>query len=515
MNLTSSIRAAGGPLVQPSSFTRLFPGNDRLRSWEPGGLDLDEKLLAIEGLASGVFERAESEDPPNDESLPAAYTFFGQFVTHDLSFRTGGGMPLLESPERLPNLRNPAFELDSVYGAGPVQAPYFFDPDDPQRFLIGRNTSGEPDLPRVQDRFGRFPRQGRALIGDPRNDENIVVSQLHLAFLRFHNSWIDRGATAEEARRATVYHYQRLVIEDFLKRFCRPNLVDALLDGHEPFVLFQPARRGAPDLPVEFTFGAFRALHAMIGPEYELSDPLHAELGRRLAFMGENDGASDLRGLRALPERWSIQWDRFLHPGPGTTQPARRLGLHMARPLRKIQLPGAAKRDRNLLYRDLVRGWRARIPSGQSLAAELRRRLPSEESYELRTGSDDPLLLYVLAEADAERTDNPESQRRFGPLGERIVAETMVGLMQHSATSYLHAARGTAPTAPSGEGFELWDLMQQADMPLTEADLRARVSFPGPTPRPTRDPRPVAAQAASYAGSARVNGSADGDDARV
>ena len=182
MSLENSIKAAGGRLPSGRNYSRLFRERG-LRSWEPEGLDLEEKLATMENLARPLFDAKASEDPPRDLGLPAGYAFFAQFVTHDVSFGAPTRQPLLAHSRQLPNLRTPSFDLDSLYGNGPSDAPYMYDPDDSGRFLVGRNETGEPDLPRVQDRFGRFRRLSRAVIGDPRNDENVIISQIHLAFL--------------------------------------------------------------------------------------------------------------------------------------------------------------------------------------------------------------------------------------------------------------------------------------------------------------------------------------------
>ncbi|MGH9263334.1 MAG: peroxidase family protein, partial [Acidimicrobiales bacterium] len=130
---------------------------------------------------------ADTPGPAGDNpDIPSGYTYLGQFVDHDITFDPVSSLDRLHDPDALTTYRTPRFDLDSVYGRGQADSPYLYDAEDPASMLIGRNTSGEHepvDLPRNQ--------QGRALIGDPRNDVHFIVSQLHLAFLRFHNSVVD------------------------------------------------------------------------------------------------------------------------------------------------------------------------------------------------------------------------------------------------------------------------------------------------------------------------------------
>src|SRR5262249_20190540 len=141
--------------------------------------------------------------------------------------------------DTLVNLRTAALDLDSLYGRGPLDQPYLYEGIEGSetagaRLLFGHRLNPE-DLRR--DTAGRAP--GRALIGDPRNDENLIVSQLHVAFARFHNAVVDRLAPAfadpyelfvassTEVRR----HYQWIVLNEFLPTVADPAVVDAAVVG--------------------------------------------------------------------------------------------------------------------------------------------------------------------------------------------------------------------------------------------------------------------------------------------
>jgi hypothetical protein len=130
-------------------------------------------------------------EPRDNPSIPAGFTYLGQFIDHDITFDPNSSLQRMNDPEALENFRTPRFDLDSLYGRGPADDPFLYDQDAPEaiKLLTGRMTEDdgsdvdEVDLPRN--------RQGRALIGDPRNDENTFIAQLHLLFIFFHNACVD------------------------------------------------------------------------------------------------------------------------------------------------------------------------------------------------------------------------------------------------------------------------------------------------------------------------------------
>lgn len=184
----------------------------------------------LERLANSMHENTNSS--PDNLNIPSGYTYLGQFVDHDITFDPSSNLQRMNDPEGLVNFRTPRFDLDSLYGSGPADEPFQYDENSGGTKLLigkGRHTgnaevaagtvTADDDLPRNE--------QGRALIGDPRNDENTIVSQLHLTFLKLHNKFVDQvsaeqGLTGEdlfkEAQKLTRWHYQWVVVHDFLER---------------------------------------------------------------------------------------------------------------------------------------------------------------------------------------------------------------------------------------------------------------------------------------------------------
>src|SRR2546421_10266276 len=172
----------------------------------------DEAILLKLGRAGSMMDAASrvggNEAPTDNPRIPAGFPFLGQFIAHDIT----ADRSLLLHHARLNELRNfrtPRLDLECVYGAGPTGDPYLYDLNDLDKFLLGSNDVGkEDDLPRN--------RQGRALVGDPRNDVHLIISKLHLTFLKFHNAIVDHlrqeGIPASDvfnkARSLVRWHYQ-------------------------------------------------------------------------------------------------------------------------------------------------------------------------------------------------------------------------------------------------------------------------------------------------------------------
>src|SRR5262245_54813410 len=185
--------------------SRMFEG---LFGWMFRGLPwpaFDEQDL--KDLGSRMTSQApavdENRDDPDESGIPAGYTYLGQFIAHDLTFDPTSSLQRDNDPDALIDFRTPRFDLDSVYGRGPVDQPYLYEHDD-LRLLLGETLKNAPaqDVPRT--------RLGRAIIGDPRNDENVIIAQLHSIFLRFHNRMValNPGETFEQIQRRVRWHYQ-------------------------------------------------------------------------------------------------------------------------------------------------------------------------------------------------------------------------------------------------------------------------------------------------------------------
>ena len=377
----------------------------------------------------------------------AGWPFFGQFIAHDI---TADRSPLgrRSQTDTIVNFRTARANLESVYDAG-TGTPFLYDRDDPARLLLGTNDRGAPDdVPRNQ--------QGTALVGDPRNDVHLFISQLHLAFLRVHNGIVDRlredGAPEpdvfDEARRATMWHYQWIIVHDFLPRLVGSDLMHDLLEHGPRF--YKPGAE--PFIPFEFADAAYRYGHAQIRDTYVVR-----EGARPVPIF------PDLIGFRAVPNEMVVDWSfLFDLPGSPARQHAKRIDARLAESLidLPLQITGAVEvaEYHSLAVRDLQRGNALGLPSGEAVA----RRLGVEPLTEEQTGLrqlgwevETPLWYYILKEADCTT-----SGERLGPVGGRIVAEVLLGIIDADPESYRSADARWRPSLPHhGSVFGLGDLL--------------------------------------------------------
>jgi hypothetical protein len=356
------------------------------------------------------------------------------------------------------NFRTPRVNLECLYGGGPVGSPYLYQRQDTAKLLLGRNDAGQPDdLPRNAE--------GMALIGDPRNDVHLFVAQLHVAVLKLHNLLVDRQredgvAEAElfdEARRAATWHYQWIVLHDFLPRLIGETLSEELLrDGPQHFLAVERDRD--PFIPFEFADAAYRYGHSQIRHSYRTTrDAVPVPV------------FPDLVGFRPVPaERvvdWTLMFDFAEH---AAAQRAKKIDGRLPRSL--IELPVAITGDvsdgdlRSLAVRDLERGSGVSLPSGEAVATEFGAEPLTSDELALPADwrGETPLWFYILKESEA-RADGD----RLGPVGGRIVGEVLVGLIDRDPESFRSNDRDWQPSLPGARegGFGLTDLLAAGSVP--------------------------------------------------
>lgn len=458
---TSHSLHSGGALTPSCNtdmrFGRIFP---HLPPWQPSGRSERDRIARLRDISLSLFpaDGGRSENP----EVASGYTYFGQLMAHDLSFdatslpRTPASVPSASNP------RTPRFDLDCVYGRGPADQPYLYDVQSRTLFRIGANGAGEPDLPRTDGAGSTFAVSPidyplEAVIADSRNDENFILSQLHLAVMRFHNRRVSAGDSFDHARKITTWHYQWLVLNDFLPRLCGTDTVDAALlnDGMSRF--YEPDHQ--PFIPVEFAAAAFRYGHATVRDRYSLNDHLGRESAAQRPILRET--ANSLTGGRSMPSHWLIQWNHFFDTDTSNAQPSMAIAPALPSdfrwlPRRVAEAP--TRHHANLAFRTLLRGVYFGLPAGQSVARCMDvAPLPG----------DDPLWIYVLREADELR-----SGRQLGPVGSRLVATVVVGLLLADRESYLNADPAWRP-ATTASAYRVVDFLRDAGMPIDSDDWRS------------------------------------------
>jgi len=473
--------------VMNGRFTKL------LRHLDPAQFDQNDLRRLAEEMTSTQEQRPTPEterDPEEDRKITAAYTYLGQFVDHDLTFDPTSQLRQFlnrQQIEALADFRSPRFDLDNLYGRGPADQPYMYEPDG-IHMLLGKRMSGNPYDPGSRQ-VPRGP-HGRALIGDPRNDENRIVAQLHAVFLRFHNQvakHLGKQASFDEVRQQVRWHYQWMLVTDFLPTVVNNETYTSVFpDPRRPADPRLPGLENRLKLmPVEFSVAAFRFGHSMIRPEYRLNTTIE----RRPIFSRDShagvraDDAADLGGFRRIPSDWAIDWQFFIDlehgAEPAATAPlfdpiarrpqmAYKIDTSLVSPLRHLP-HRIASNPSMLALRNLQRGATFELPSGQDVAKALgETAIPDEQLVIGKATADDPkkplaqiaegfagkapLWAYILSEAQVMSWDKTDSGMakddipiRLGPVGGRIVAEVFAALLGGDPTSYLNEGAGFTP----------------------------------------------------------------------
>jgi hypothetical protein len=481
---------------RPFRFSRIFPKGTQQPSEE-----------ALTELGKAMDETPNLKD---HDTLPAGFTYLGQFIDHDITFDKTEGLPsgILDPAEILQG-RSPSLDLDSVYGRGPALEEKKLYADDKIHLRIGSTTSvDEPNVPEGLELPNDLPRGDNpekpleATIGDPRNDENLAVAQTHLAFLKFHNLVVDRLAAEghsgeqlfDEARRTVVLHYQWIVLHDFLPRVIEPAVLDDVLRNGPRFFQFPEGEE--PPMPIEFSVAAYRFGHSMIREGYTWNRVFDTEERGSLVQLFNFSGVSgNMFGFfQKLPSNWPIDWRRFYElDGAAGVTPApafnrtRTIDTALAIPLN--DLPEHRNSDKPALaVRNLHRGRLVELPSGQAVAEVLG--VPTLTPAQVAEGPHGeilrkhgldhatPLWYYILKEAEVLHNG-----QRLGPVGSRILAETFVGLIKGSQISLLAQQYGSwKPTLPGRTPGEF----TMADLLLLVSDLNPLGDSREPRPEPTR-----------------------------
>jgi hypothetical protein len=470
---STPIRGLMGTKISPlfqGRFGRLF------RSLPPakfGATDDDnvKNLAALGKAMSALFDPPTDGKDPEESGIPALYTYLGQFIDHDITFDPASSLQMQDDPDALTDFRTPAFDLDNVYGRGPDDQPYMYDGAD--GFLLGsRLTGGDPkatDLPRNSGD------PARALIGDPRNDENSIVSQLQGLFHRFHNRTLaeNKGLPFEQVQKLVRFHYQYILLNDFLPRIVHSSVIaDLKTDGkYEKSNLKFFHWKNDPFMPVEFSVAAYRLGHSMIRPGYRMNDDASNLLPIFMTPEAKAQGfKDDLTGFRTMVANRAIDWGRFIdldvrsYDGGDSEKKKRlqfayRIDPSVVNPLSQLP-PAVAANPSSLAQRNLERGWRLGLPSGQHVARAMGVKPMDDKDIVIAKAVDPadvdpkdpvapittvspvfkencPLWTYILVEAAhyQEMVKIPVKEAisittpRLGPVGGRIVAEVFLGLI--------------------------------------------------------------------------------------
>jgi hypothetical protein len=418
--------------------------------------------------------------------LPVSgYVYFGQFIDHDITRDELKPDDPVVPPEERVNHRTPYLDLDSLYGNGPADhSKHLYEgPDDRAQFRLGmtqaaRRGDTNEELPPTLDDLPRT--NGITDLGDDRNDENLILAQLHVAFLQFHNRVLecfleDRipdperyGETPfERARRFVTWHYQYIVVHDFLQKLILKAVWEKRDD--RSWRLFKPNLGRDVALPVEFTQAAFRFGHSMVQNEYSLQGRGRIPLTDLLLKTEPGTPSPVLTADKV------IDWELFVRDISRANR-ADNIDTLIADAM--YHLPPAslavfwAKRpltvDMPLPAITLLRGSRIGLPSGQELCAAYKieplredKIAFNQKAYDLFKEHDmlarTPLWYYVLREAEILGVHKSHGGECLGPVGSCIILDVLLGILEADPESYLaKSPNWTPPGFSASESGKKW-----------------------------------------------------------
>ena len=462
---------------------------------------LFEDLPAYDPSNEGIERVAElmreKEDSDADSSnIPLGIAFLGQFIDHDLTLEPVSRFDDRLDQMALVNFRTPSLDLDSIYGSSPDVARHLYDtygykPDGTKNDVPG----GEHRLPfrlLTQDENVSIDvqrnHQGTAVIGDPRNDENLFISQLHRMIVGFHNEVIiallkEQGGNPqankdlyEEARKLVTLHYHWIVINEFLPFIIGSDLTkDILINGRKFYKYEENSTR--PFIPIEFAGAAYRFGHTLIRSTYNINDSKkNIDLFKAPFFGVLIEGQVPVM-QKILKKEFNLDWKYFLDFGNNheKMQFCRKIDSKISEKLFDLPFIDAQQDSPvSLPERNMKRARTLSLPSGQQIAKKMKIEIPNIKVYtneELGLNGIDglhnesPLWFYILKEAEIENRNRPDGQNHLGAVGGRIVGETLIGIIE-----------GTRKTLFPKVNYNNWKPKFGTDGVFTLKDL---ISFKG------------------------------------
>lgn len=440
--------------------SRMFPQLDPWRPPKWKGMKESEIDRAIQKY---VNENMVREQDQSDSKTPVGYSYLGQFINHDINFET------LSSSES--KNRSPLLNLDSVYSDNfTAQASSLSS--DCETFIIGKGVEDqngkrhEPDLPRR-----KYNENASAKIADRRNDENIIISNIHLAFLLMHNKVLQffrnknlpKSERFIKTKQIITWLYQYIVWHDFLPRIVNLEILKNVVADEQK--RDRNLGRNKFSNPAEFYAAAFRFGHSMVLENYRVSQTLESEFGEAVPIFSRDLNERSLRGGRFLPRKFTLQWDWFLEfptSSNGFPQMANSIQPFLAKPL--FNVPDKA-RFLSLAFLDFKTVWQLGLPSGTDVAKALG--VGPVDVSEMENN----LWVYILKEAQVL------GKGRLGPVGSTIVARVFSNLICGDSSSFLNQKEPWEPNMEevfsshnpvvAGGTWSFADLIKFAGMPIT------------------------------------------------
>jgi Animal haem peroxidase len=476
-----TLAAALEAATPPFRFSRMGPSGVGKQLGEPNMKKIAAAMIDVGGQST----------------IPAGYTYLGQFVDHDLTFdRTNVMLGDNVAPIDLLQGRSPSLDLDSMYGGGPndPESAKFYEPDG-LHLKVGKTVAeggfpGKQGFDLLRGAGTSVAQKRKAIIPDERNDENLAVAQLHLAMIRFHNRVVDTldpgippANRFGRARQKVVKHYQWMLKTDYLPRICAPGVVSNVFNQGRKVFEVNAVPTDVPTMPIEFSVAAFRLGHSMIRDAYNWNVAFDFGTGF-LTYLFEFTGKSGTLGNNLLlAADWTADFRRLFDfsetpaARPALVVPAAKFNRAMRIDTKLVDplatLPGFPPAEANLALRNLIRAKMVKLATGQQMVAFMKSKgvnvtkLTNAQIRDGNNGADlsgltsaqlplliqrTPLWFYILRESEF-------NGGKLKGVGARIVAETFHRAMEGSNHSIVRDTNFKPSLGPNNQTFRMNDLL--------------------------------------------------------
>lgn len=369
----------------------------------------DEQLWELACLMRENKKGLDSKTITNGEAT------FGQLLAHDMTFENVSNFKKDYYQQPLKNQRTIGLDLDSMYGLRTES--YFYQKKKTSKLLLSPQQDKE-----CINRWYDVPRNSEcvAIIPDPRDDESLIVSRLHVLFMQFHNHYIDcflKGKSEadkfREARLRVIWFYHFLIVHHYLYKVLDPTVLEDIIQNGAKYFT-QPSY-----IPLEFSGAAFRIGHSQSREISQINE--HTQVG--IFEMGSFDQANVY-----------VDWNYLFDCGDGKVQYAKKLDTKIANAFHDLAFLRQEKdpKQRSLVFRNLKRGVVYGLPSGESVAKRMcltPLEIPETDKLKL---SGTPLWFYILKEAEILNDGE-----HLGPVGSRIFGEVFMTILKNDPNSYL------------------------------------------------------------------------------
>lgn len=407
-------------------FAKLFPELDPL--------ELSDQQLwcyAERMMDWGRWDRSDSTTITNGLAI------FSQFLAHDITFEAQSRLKGINEVGQLQNDRTVNLDLDCLYGQRTQD--FFYDSSDTDKLLLGKcYTDGTREWFDLQRNA-----QGKAIIPDSRNDENIIVSRMQVLFIQFHNAMVDHLRIHDcppnifkAARQQVLWHYHWLIIHEYLYKMMDRSIYNSLMKDGPKFFQWPWA------LPLEFSGAAFRVGHSQCQDVNKINETTEKKL-------------FDLGFFSTMEEY--VDWRCLFDFGDGQVQFARRIDTQIGRSFSKLPfVKSKDRKERSLAFRNLRRGVSYGLQSGEDVAKRMGIE-PIEVRETVRLDfPGTPLWFYILREAYLLGNEG----NHLGPVGSQLLGEIFLTLMMHDDESYLKIHPRWQPSLGRKPGqFDFVDLI--------------------------------------------------------